>query len=92
MANRHRCPDEETLAAYFDGLLAPEAAERGWTALYEQSLAGCMHGAGCAAGATCSVGTRQTFVSVVHGSVVPVWGTLEGALRPLAQHSRRIYR
>lgn len=27
MANRHRCPDEETLAAYFDGLLAPEAAE-----------------------------------------------------------------
>lgn len=23
----HRCPDEETLAAYFDGLLSPEAAD-----------------------------------------------------------------
>jgi hypothetical protein len=44
MAIRHQCPDEETLAAYFDGLLAPEAAEQ-----LREGMAACAECAGFAA-------------------------------------------
>lgn len=56
----------------------PEDARNGWTKLYEDLYHSCMHGKNCSAGKNCTAGRRLTRCSILGGSVVSLWGTLEG--------------
>eukprot|EP00891_Asterochloris_glomerata_P001845 jgi/Astpho2/1845/e_gw1.00038.339.1_t len=60
--------------------VAEEEGEQGWEEVYTMSLQHCMHGPGCTT-TNCSVGTRLTRVTILSGSVVRVWGTLEKVLQ-----------
>ncbi|DBA97285.1 hypothetical protein WJX77_012218 [Trebouxia sp. C0004] len=57
-----------------------EEVEEGWKDVYERSLTSCMHGPACQQGPSCQVGRRLTQVTILSGSVVRIWGTLENIL------------
>ncbi len=54
---------------------------------YDSALEHCLHGPGCKQGAACTIGRRLTRVTVLSGSVVRVWGTLEAVL---AKHDLQV--
>ncbi|KAK3286832.1 hypothetical protein CYMTET_5621 [Cymbomonas tetramitiformis] len=57
-----------------------EDAEQGWNLLYDLAQDSCMHGALCPRGPSCQVGRRMTTCTILTGSVVPIWATLEKVL------------
>ncbi|KAL4431062.1 hypothetical protein ABPG75_006318 [Micractinium tetrahymenae] len=57
-----------------------EEAREGWEAQYDSSLSACMHGDHCQQGAACQVGRRLTGVTILSGSVVRIWDSLERVL------------
>lgn len=64
-----------------------EEAREGWEAQYDASLSACMHGEHCQQGAACQVGRRLTGVTILSGSVVRIWDSLE---RVLARHEMEL--
>ena len=72
--------DKDELRAKYAHVDTPHAQD-GWTCLFESSLTTCMHGTGCTQGSGCVTGKRLTKVTILHGSVVPVWGVLEAVLK-----------
>eukprot|EP00798_Chlamydomonas_sp_ICE-L_P028197 gene28197-31293_t len=54
--------------------------EMDWEATYERSLTQCMHGTECKMGMSCAAGRRITQATILSGSVVRIWGTLEQVL------------
>jgi hypothetical protein len=58
----------------------PEDAREGWEAAYDAALRHCGHGAACAAGDSCQWGRRLTVVTILTGSVVRIWDSLERVL------------
>ncbi|MEW5313763.1 MAG: hypothetical protein WDW38_005303 [Sanguina aurantia] len=73
----------------FTQLKVPEDAEEEWTEAYDTALTTCSHGAECKQGPSCSYGKRVSMVTVLSGSVVRVWGTLEAVL---ARNEHRLSR
>jgi hypothetical protein len=73
--------DREELRSKYVHIPDAEQAREGWTALYDSTLAHCMHGPGCERGAACGVGRRLTRVTIISGAVVPIWSTLEAVLK-----------
>ena len=71
---------------------SPEEAEHGWTELYEDTLKRCMHNGVCAAGDSCQVGRRVMEITILEGSVIRIWDTLERVLErnelKLPKHER----
>ncbi|GAX76479.1 hypothetical protein CEUSTIGMA_g3924.t1, partial [Chlamydomonas eustigma] len=60
--------------------MTPEDVEEEWTQAYEMALKHCIHGPECSQGSGCAIGRRLTRVTVLTGSVVRIWGTLEAVL------------
>ncbi|KAK9855114.1 hypothetical protein WJX84_007868 [Apatococcus fuscideae] len=60
--------------------ISEEEAQEGWEDVYDASFRACMHGPGCQQGPDCQVGRRLTSITILSGSVVRVWGTLESLL------------
>jgi len=55
-------------------------AQEAWQEAYERSLHQCSHGMHCQAGPTCHVGRRLTTVTILSGSVVRIWDSLDRTL------------
>ncbi|KAL4533952.1 hypothetical protein Ndes2526B_g07167 [Nannochloris sp. 'desiccata'] len=69
--------DEELLSKYYT--ISPENAQVEWDGLYESSLSQCSHGALCQI-PNCHVGKRLQTVTILSGSVIRIWDTLERVL------------
>ncbi|KAI7844526.1 hypothetical protein COHA_001884 [Chlorella ohadii] len=67
--------------------ISEEEAREGWEASYEGSLHACMHGPHCQTGDGCMVGRRLTGVTILSGSVVRIWDSLE---RVLGRHEMEL--
>jgi C-terminal domain on Strawberry notch homologue/P-loop containing NTP hydrolase pore-1/UBA/TS-N domain len=70
--------DEEELLSKYLGI-SPEKAQIEWNELYESSLTQCSHGYLCQI-RDCHVGRRLTRVTLLSGSVIRIWDTLERVL------------
>ncbi len=73
--------DREELRGKYCHVADLAAARAGWEALHAATLRHCMHGQHCERGADCTVGRRLTRVTILSGSVVPIWSTLESVLK-----------
>ncbi|KAL6756389.1 hypothetical protein V8C86DRAFT_2649305 [Haematococcus lacustris] len=69
---------DELLTRY--SAVSPDEVQAQWEAVYHSSLTRCIHASGCGLGDACMVGRRLTPVTLLSGSVVRVWGALEGVL------------
>ena len=78
---------EELRQKYAPCSPAAAAAKEGWQEAYAAALAHCMHGPGCVHGAECGVGRRLAPVTLLSGSVVRIWDSLE---RVLAKHEMEL--
>jgi len=71
---------------------SPEEAEHDWTELYEDTFKRCMHNGLCAAGDSCQVGRRVMEITILEGSIIRIWDTLERVLErnelKLPKHER----
>ena len=54
-----------------------------WEREFSDRLVHCLHGPQCRHGAQCLVGKRMVDIHVLSGSVVPVWGKIESAIRKI---------
>lgn len=71
--------DSEELVQKYHNIPA-DAAQGEWEYTYESSLGHCMHGPNCKIGPSCHVGRRLAEVTLLTGSVVRIWDTLERVL------------
>ena len=69
--------DEELLSKYHT--ISPEKAQEEWDEIYESSSSQCSHGAFCQI-PNCHVGRRLQTVTILSGSVIRIWDTLERVL------------
>ncbi|KAK9833324.1 hypothetical protein WJX81_006479 [Elliptochloris bilobata] len=72
--------ERDELRSKYQPMKRPEDARGGWEEVYQSSLHACMHGTNCNQGPTCQVGRRLTRVTILTGSIVRVWGSLERVL------------
>lgn len=69
--------DEELLSKYYT--IGPERAQVEWDEIYESSLSQCSHGILCQI-PNCHVGRRLQRVTILTGSVIRIWDSLERVL------------
>ena len=56
-----------------------------WRGMFERTALSCMHGSKCKLGPSCEAGRRVRTVHLLSGSTLPIWATVETALKAEAR-------